>query len=158
PHREHSVLTQTGAQGWGVVHPAVLGHPGDGHAQRVPGSVSRRGPEVEDHAEPNGPRIRTPRPDPDPRAAVRGSAGDDPLLGGDDGEGSEFVERGADRGPVDYGEVRGLNAFQWITLPILGLLLLRDGAALLLRRPRFRRDRLLRWLVWAAAFAAIIDP
>lgn len=51
-----------------------------------------------------------------------------------------------------------LNLFQWITLPVLALLMLRDGIALLFRVPSFRRDRLVRWLVWAAAFAAIVNP
>lgn len=51
-----------------------------------------------------------------------------------------------------------MTLFQWLTLPVLGLLLLRDGYALLARHPSFRRDRLLRWLVWAAAFAAIANP
>lgn len=48
--------------------------------------------------------------------------------------------------------------FQWITLPVLALLFLRDGAGLLLHQPRFRRDRVIRWLVWTAAFTAIADP
>ncbi len=48
--------------------------------------------------------------------------------------------------------------FQWITLPVLALLFLRDGAALFFKQPRFRSDRLLRWLVWTAAFTAIADP
>ncbi len=51
-----------------------------------------------------------------------------------------------------------MNVFQWITLPILALLLVRDGVGLLARRPTFRRDRLFRWLVWAAAFVAIFNP
>lgn len=51
-----------------------------------------------------------------------------------------------------------MNPFQWITLPVLALLLLRDGLGLLFRRPSFRRDRLIRWLVWAAAFVAILNP
>jgi hypothetical protein len=48
--------------------------------------------------------------------------------------------------------------FQWLTLPVLGLLLARDGFALFARRPMFRRDRLIRCVVWAAAFVAILDP
>lgn len=51
-----------------------------------------------------------------------------------------------------------MNAFQWITLSALGLLLLRDGIGLLFRPPTFRRDRLVRWVIWAAAFAAIANP
>lgn len=51
-----------------------------------------------------------------------------------------------------------MTLFQWITLPILGLLLLRDTYALLARHPRFRKDRLVRWAVWAAALAAIANP
>ena len=51
-----------------------------------------------------------------------------------------------------------MNPFQWITLSALALLMLRDGAGLLLRVPSFRRDRLIRWLVWAAAFVAIYNP
>jgi hypothetical protein len=51
-----------------------------------------------------------------------------------------------------------VNLFQWITLPVLALLFFRDGAGLLFREPRFRGDRLLRWLVWAAAFIAIANP
>lgn len=51
-----------------------------------------------------------------------------------------------------------MNLFQWITLPVVGLLLVLDGYAILFRRPTFRRDRLIRWVVWAAAFAAIYNP
>jgi hypothetical protein len=51
-----------------------------------------------------------------------------------------------------------VNTFQWITLSVLGLLMLRDGLGLLFRAPTFRRDRLVRWLVWAAAFTAIANP
>jgi hypothetical protein len=51
-----------------------------------------------------------------------------------------------------------VNLFQWITLPVLALLFIRDGIGLLFRQPRFRRDRLVRWLVWAAAFTTIANP
>ncbi len=51
-----------------------------------------------------------------------------------------------------------MNAFQWITLSVLGVLLVRDGLGLVFRAPTFRRDRLVRWVVWAAAFAAILNP
>jgi hypothetical protein len=51
-----------------------------------------------------------------------------------------------------------VTLFQWITLPILGLLLLRETYAILARHPSFRKDRLLRWAVWTAAFAAIANP
>lgn len=51
-----------------------------------------------------------------------------------------------------------MNLFQWLTLPVLGLLLLKDGVGLLFGRPTFRRDRLIRWLVWGGAFAAIMNP
>jgi hypothetical protein len=51
-----------------------------------------------------------------------------------------------------------VTVFQWITLPVLGLLLLKDTYALLFRHPSFRRDRLVRVAVWAAAFAAIAVP
>ncbi len=51
-----------------------------------------------------------------------------------------------------------MNLFQWFTLPMLGLLLLLDGYGLLMGRPTFRRDRLVRWFVWGAAFAAICNP
>jgi small membrane protein len=51
-----------------------------------------------------------------------------------------------------------VNLFQWITLPVLALLCLRDCYALFFRHPRFRRDRLLRWLVWTAAFTTIANP
>ena len=51
-----------------------------------------------------------------------------------------------------------MNLFQWITLSALGLLLVRDGVGLLFRAPSFRRDRLVRWVVWGAAFAAIYNP
>jgi hypothetical protein len=51
-----------------------------------------------------------------------------------------------------------MNPFQWMTLPILALLSVRDGAALFFRQPRFRRDRFVRGLVWIAAFVAIANP
>ena len=51
-----------------------------------------------------------------------------------------------------------LNLFQWLTLPVLLLLLVRDGVGLFARRPVFRKDRLIRFVVWAAAFAAIFNP
>jgi hypothetical protein len=51
-----------------------------------------------------------------------------------------------------------VNLFQWITLPVLALLLLRDGVALFVGRPPFRRDRFVRWAIWGAAFVAILNP
>lgn len=51
-----------------------------------------------------------------------------------------------------------MNAFQGITLTVLAVLLLRDSLWLLFRSPAFRRDRFVRWLVWAAAFATIANP
>ena len=51
-----------------------------------------------------------------------------------------------------------MNLFQWITLPVLVLLIARDAAGLLFGRPSFRRDRVVRWLVWVAAFLAILNP
>ena len=50
-----------------------------------------------------------------------------------------------------------MNAFQWITVPLLGLLFLLDLWRLL-RRPGFRTDRVLRCLTWLAAGVAIYDP
>lgn len=51
-----------------------------------------------------------------------------------------------------------LNVFQWLTLPALALLLAWDGYGLLARRPTFRKDRLVRFVVWAAALATIANP
>ncbi|MCI0456802.1 MAG: DUF2304 domain-containing protein, partial [Gemmataceae bacterium] len=49
------------------------------------------------------------------------------------------------------------NLFQWITLPLLALLLLADLVAMLRRAPA-RRVRLFRSVVWAAAMVAIAQP
>ncbi len=51
-----------------------------------------------------------------------------------------------------------MNLFQWITLPILGVLLLVDLRNLLVRRPVFRKDRVFRCLIWFAAGVAIYEP
>jgi hypothetical protein len=51
-----------------------------------------------------------------------------------------------------------MNLFQWITLPLLGVLFLFDLRAMLVRRPKFRRDRVLRCLIWLAAGLAIYQP
>jgi hypothetical protein len=51
-----------------------------------------------------------------------------------------------------------MNLFQWITLPLLGVLLLIDLRAMLVRRPRLRRDRVMRCVIWLAAGLAIYQP
>lgn len=51
-----------------------------------------------------------------------------------------------------------MNLFQWITLPLLGVLFLWEVRNVLFRRPSFRLDRLIRCVVWAGAFVAIADP
>ena len=51
-----------------------------------------------------------------------------------------------------------MNPFQWITLPIVGLLLAADLRGLLFKRPFFRRDRMIRCVIWLAAGVAIYDP
>lgn len=51
-----------------------------------------------------------------------------------------------------------MNVFQWITLPILGLLFAADLRGLLFKRPFFRRDRMIRCVLWLAAGVAIFDP
>lgn len=51
-----------------------------------------------------------------------------------------------------------MNAFQWITLPILGLLFAADLRGMLFKRPYFRRDRMIRCAIWLAAGVAIYDP
>jgi len=50
-----------------------------------------------------------------------------------------------------------MNIFQWIAVPLLGLLFLLDLRRLL-QRPGFRLDRVLRCLTWLAAAVAIADP
>ena len=50
-----------------------------------------------------------------------------------------------------------MNSFQWVTLPVLGLLFLVESLRML-RRPRFRADRLLRAAVWLLAGLAIWEP
>lgn len=51
-----------------------------------------------------------------------------------------------------------MNIFQWVTIPILSLLLLVDLRNTLFRTPTFRRDRIVRCIVWAVAIAAVVDP
>ncbi len=51
-----------------------------------------------------------------------------------------------------------MNLFQWIILPLLGLLFLWEVRNALFRRPSLRMDRLIRCAVWAAAFVAVADP
>ncbi len=51
-----------------------------------------------------------------------------------------------------------MNLFQWLTLPIIALMLLHDLRGSLFRRPYFRRDRVVRCCVWSLAGLAIIDP
>lgn len=50
-----------------------------------------------------------------------------------------------------------MNAFQWIAVPLMGLLFLLDVRRLL-QRPGFRLDRFLRCLTWLAAGIAIYRP
>ncbi len=50
-----------------------------------------------------------------------------------------------------------MTPFQWIAVPLLGLLCLLDLRRVLQRRS-FRFDRLLRCLTWLAAAIAIADP
>lgn len=51
-----------------------------------------------------------------------------------------------------------LNLFQWLTLPVLAVLFVREGVGLVARRPAFRRDRVIRFVVWGVTFAAIANP
>jgi hypothetical protein len=51
-----------------------------------------------------------------------------------------------------------MNLFQWITIPILGLLFAADLRGMLFKRPFFRRDRMIRCVIWLAAGLAIYDP
>ena len=51
-----------------------------------------------------------------------------------------------------------MNLFQWITLPIVGLLLAADLRGIVFKRPYFRRDRIVRCGIWLAAGVAIYDP
>jgi hypothetical protein len=51
-----------------------------------------------------------------------------------------------------------MTAFQWVTLPVFAVLFLVDAGRLLLRRPLFRADRLMRTLVWLLAGLAIWNP
>lgn len=51
-----------------------------------------------------------------------------------------------------------MTGFQWATIPPLLLLALLDGVRVMLGHPTFRRDRLLRFVVWLGAAAAIYNP
>ena len=51
-----------------------------------------------------------------------------------------------------------MTGFQWATVPPLLVLALLDGSRVLVGHPSFRRDRLLRFVVWMAAAAAIYNP
>lgn len=51
-----------------------------------------------------------------------------------------------------------MTGFQWATIPPLLLLALLDGSRVLLGHPSFRRDRLLRFVVWMLAAATIYNP
>ncbi len=51
-----------------------------------------------------------------------------------------------------------MTGFQWATIPVLLLLAAIDGPRVLFGHPTFRRDRLIRFLVWLAAAAAIYNP
>lgn len=51
-----------------------------------------------------------------------------------------------------------MNLFQWITLPILGLLFAFDLRGVFFKRPYFRRDRIIRCVIWLTAGVAIYDP
>lgn len=48
--------------------------------------------------------------------------------------------------------------FQWIVVPPLVLLALLDGWRVLFAQPTFRRDRLIRFVVWLVAAAAVFNP
>jgi small membrane protein len=51
-----------------------------------------------------------------------------------------------------------MTGFQWATIPVLLLLAAVDGPRVLFGHPSFRRDRLLRFVVWLAAAATIYNP
>jgi len=51
-----------------------------------------------------------------------------------------------------------MTGFQWATIPPLLLLALLDGSRVMIGHPSFRRDRLLRFVVWLAAAVAIYNP
>lgn len=51
-----------------------------------------------------------------------------------------------------------MTGFQWATLPPLLLLAALDGVRVMVGHPTFRRDRLLRFVVWLTAAAAIYNP
>ena len=51
-----------------------------------------------------------------------------------------------------------MTVFQWIVLPLLALLACYDGYAMLARRPLFRRDRVVRFLIWMLAATAVYNP
>lgn len=51
-----------------------------------------------------------------------------------------------------------MTGFQWATIPPLLLLALLDGSRVMIGHPTFRRDRLLRFVVWMGAAAAIYNP
>jgi hypothetical protein len=51
-----------------------------------------------------------------------------------------------------------MTGFQWATIPPLLLLALLDGLRVMVGHPSFRRDRLLRFVVWLGAAATIYNP
>jgi hypothetical protein len=51
-----------------------------------------------------------------------------------------------------------MTVFQWITLPVLAALAVLDGYRVLFAHPSFRRDRVIRFVVWLLAAAAVYNP
>jgi hypothetical protein len=51
-----------------------------------------------------------------------------------------------------------VTLFQWITIPVLGLLAVLDGYRVLFAHPPFRKDRVVRFAVWLLAAAAVYNP
>jgi hypothetical protein len=51
-----------------------------------------------------------------------------------------------------------VNLFQWITLPVLLLAAALDGYRVLFGVPSFRKDRVIRFVVWLLAAAAVFNP
>ena len=51
-----------------------------------------------------------------------------------------------------------MTLFQWIVLPLLAMLALFDGYGVVFRRPLFRRDRVVRFVIWLLATAAVYNP
>lgn len=51
-----------------------------------------------------------------------------------------------------------MTLFQWITLPVLAAVAALDGYRVLFAHPSFRKDRVIRFVVWLLAAAAVYNP